>query len=126
MGSGPIASSIPNVSAGEGFLPHHVLYPVDKIISAIDAMDDEDFIISEMPWYEKPSAGYEYYFRHSRFWVIGDIPENNAQGDYEHPIMVSRLRRVLPGGPFSFVFWDRERLVQVGVVSKRAVENNST
>lgn len=126
IGDGPITSSISNVCCGEGFLPHLILYPVDKIISAIDAMGSEEFVISEMPWYEKPSAGYEYYFLRSRFWVLRDFSENYAQGDNEHPIMLFRLRRVLPGGPWSFVFWGHERLVQVGVVSGRTVENKST
>lgn len=125
IGSGPISSSIMNVCAREGFLPHHILYPVDKIISAIATMDDDrDYNISQMPWYETPSAGYEYYFRHSEYWMPLDVPHNNTQEEDGRPLMATRLRRVLQGGPWSYVFWDRERLVQVGVVN--ALSNNSS
>ncbi|OBT71113.1 hypothetical protein VF21_09523 [Pseudogymnoascus sp. 05NY08] len=124
IGSGPIASSIMNVCAAEGFLPHHMLYPVDKIIFAISTMGEEDFDLSKMPWYETPSVGYEYYFRHSQFWRPLDVRHNNTPEEDGRPIMASRLRRVLQGGPWSFVFWDRERLVQVGVMN--ALPNNSS
>jgi hypothetical protein len=114
-----------NLCAAEGFLPHHLLYPVDKIIFAIATMEgDGDFDLSQMPWYEMPSAGYEYYFRYSQFWLPVDGRHNNTKEEDGHPIMASRLRRVLQGGPWSFVFWDRERLVQVGVMN--ALPNNSS
>ncbi|KAL5345337.1 hypothetical protein ACLOAV_009708 [Pseudogymnoascus australis] len=117
IGHGPMASSIMNVCGAEGILPHHILYPVDKIISAIATMDDDgDYDMSQMPWYEKPSAGYVYYFRQSSFWVHGDVPDTHEED--ERPIMVFRMRRVLQGGPWSYVFWDRARLVQVGAVNE--------
>lgn len=112
-----MASSIMNVCGAEGILPHHILYPVDKIISAIATMDDDgDYDMSQMPWYEKPSAGYVYYFRQSPFWLHGDVPDTHEED--ERPIMVFRMRRVLQGGPWSYVFWDRARLVQVGAVNE--------
>lgn len=55
-----------NVCGAEAVLPHHVLYPVDKIISAIATIDDDgDYDMSQMPWYETLSGGYVYYFRQS-------------------------------------------------------------
>ncbi|OBT62742.1 hypothetical protein VE03_07069 [Pseudogymnoascus sp. 23342-1-I1] len=116
LGHGPMASSIMNVCGAEGYLPHHILYPVDKIIASIATMDDDgDFDMCQMPWYEKPSAGYVYYFRQSQFWLHGDVPHTHEED--ARPIMVFRMRRVLQGGPWSYVFWDRARLVQVGAVN---------
>lgn len=114
---GPIASSVPNVGSAEGFLSQNVLYPVDKILSVVKTTPDGKFDGSWMPWDERPSAGLQYYYLHCRHWLYGDVPDSNTQEENGRPIMVHRMRRLIGGGPWSYVFWDRERLVQVGVVS---------
>lgn len=112
---GPMASSIRNVCIAESLRPHNVLYPADEIVSVINITSDGYFDMSSMPWHDKPSAGLKYYSSYFRFWTNQNVSDN-AHKEVKHN-MVFQMRKVIEGGPWSFVFWDRERLVQAGVVN---------
>lgn len=112
----PIASSIMNVCRVNIFRPHKVLYPAEKLLSVVNVMDDGHFNLSRMSWDEKPSAGFQFYSPNFRYWPCGDLSRIDTYYEDES-FNADQMRKLIEGGPQSFVFWDRERMFQIWVVN---------
>lgn len=128
IGLGPIESSFEN-AISELILPYKPLYPADKF-ACFTTLADGTLNLSSIPWHEQPSAGFKWlYPKFGRHLFRGESEQDDDElSDREDDFDDYPERGMLPphklgeDSSASYVFWDREKLIQTGVLKVHGSE----